>query len=72
MVEKITNITAGILTDAPTATAASPTPASTVPLSSAPADEDAKIKALLKYKELLDMGILTQEEFEAKKKQLLG
>ena len=31
-----------------------------------PADE------LKKLKELLDSGILTQEEFEAKKKQLLG
>ena len=27
---------------------------------------------ILKLKELLDMGILTQEEFDAKKKQLLG
>lgn len=27
---------------------------------------------LKKYKDLLDMGILTQEEFDAKKKQLLG
>ncbi len=27
---------------------------------------------LLKYKQLLDMGILTQEEFDTKKKQLLG
>ena len=32
----------------------------------APADE------LKKYKELLDMGVITQEEFLAKKKQLLG
>lgn len=31
-----------------------------------PADE------LKKYKELLDMGIITQEEFDTKKKQLLG
>lgn len=31
-----------------------------------PADE------LKKYKELLDMGVITQAEFEAKKKQLLG
>ena len=31
-----------------------------------PADE------LRKYKELLDMGVITQEEFDAKKKQLLG
>ena len=27
---------------------------------------------LIKFKDLLDMGILTQEEFDAKKKQLLG
>lgn len=25
-----------------------------------------------KYKELLDMGVITQDEFDAKKKQLLG
>lgn len=31
-----------------------------------PADE------IKKYKELLDMGVITQEEFDAKKKQLLG
>ena len=31
-----------------------------------PADE------LKKFKELLDMGIITQEEFDAKKKQILG
>ena len=31
-----------------------------------PADE------IKKYKELLDLGIITQEEFDAKKKQLLG
>ena len=33
---------------------------------SSPADE------LKKFKELLDLGIITQEEFDAKKKQLLG
>lgn len=27
---------------------------------------------ILKFKNLLDAGIITQEEFEAKKKQLLG
>jgi len=27
---------------------------------------------LKKFKELLDYGIITQEEFDAKKKQLLG
>lgn len=30
------------------------------------------VDEIKKYKELLDMGILTQEEFDAKKKQLLG
>lgn len=33
---------------------------------------DEKIEALKKFKDLLDMGILTQEEFDAKKKELLG
>ncbi|MBR5012842.1 MAG: SHOCT domain-containing protein [Clostridia bacterium] len=27
---------------------------------------------LKKFKELLDMGVITQEEFDQKKKQLLG
>jgi predicted Zn-dependent peptidase len=27
---------------------------------------------IAKYKDLLDKGIITQEEFDAKKKQLLG
>lgn len=40
--------------------------ASTSNSSSGTADE------LLKYKELLDNGVLTQEEFDTKKKQLLG
>ena len=40
-------------------------PTATSPLASS-ADE------LKKYKELLDCGIITQEEFDAKKKQLLG
>ena len=30
------------------------------------------VEEMKQYKELLDMGILTQEEFDAKKKQLLG
>ena len=33
---------------------------------------DEQINAIKKIKELLDMGILTQEEFDAKKKQILG
>lgn len=40
--------------------------AATVIQSSTPADE------IKKYKELLDMGAITEEEFSAKKKQLLG
>ena len=41
----------------------------------APVAEDTKVDAvaeLKRYKELLDNDIITQEEFEAKKKQLLG
>ncbi len=33
---------------------------------------DSKAEDILKFKELLDGGIITQEEFDAKKKQLLG
>ena len=39
--------------------------------SSAPAGADTADQ-LMKYKELLDSGVITQEEFDAKKKQLLG
>ena len=31
-----------------------------------------RLLEIKRYKELLDMGAITQEEFEAKKKQLLG
>lgn len=41
------------------------------PAPSAPIQNDL-IEQLKKLKELVDMGILTQEEFETKKKQLLG
>ena len=41
-------------------------PAAQAAPASSPMDE------LKKLKELLDMGIVTQEEFDAKKKQLLG
>lgn len=34
--------------------------------------KELSIDELKKFKELLDMGIITQEEFDAKKKQLLG
>ncbi|MBQ8179926.1 MAG: SHOCT domain-containing protein [Candidatus Methanomethylophilaceae archaeon] len=33
--------------------------------------EEERIESLRRYKELLDDGIITQEEFDAKKKQLL-
>ncbi len=35
-------------------------------------DDMDKISAIKGYKELLDSGIITQDEFDAKKKQLLG
>ena len=41
-------------------------------LSEADLNDPLFVKAINKYKELLDSGIITQEEFDAKKKQLLG
>jgi len=35
-------------------------------------DEETKIELITKYKKLFDDGILSQEEFETKKKQILG
>ena len=35
-------------------------------------DESSKVAAIKEYKELMDAGIISQEEFDAKKKQLLG
>ncbi len=43
-----------------------PAPSTTVVQNTSNADE------LKKYKDLLDSGVITQEEFDAKKKQLLG
>lgn len=37
-----------------------------------PADEMQTISALKEYKELLDTGVITQEEFDAKKKAILS
>jgi len=53
---------------APTATA----PAAPSPAPPAPAAQQDYITELKKLAELRDMGIITAEEFEAKKKQLLG
>ena len=36
------------------------------------ADDNAAIEMLKKWKELFDMGAITQEEFDAKKKELIG
>ena len=36
------------------------------------ADDNAAIEMLRKWKELLDMGAITQEEFDAKKKEIIG
>ncbi|MBQ8796637.1 MAG: SHOCT domain-containing protein [Oscillospiraceae bacterium] len=57
LVERQTQPTPSVTTSVPTA---APTPATSN------ADE------LKKYKELFDMGVISQEEFDAKKKQLLG
>ncbi|MBE6806625.1 MAG: SHOCT domain-containing protein [Ruminococcaceae bacterium] len=37
-----------------------------------PSSQTSAADELKKYKDLLDAGIITQEEFDAKKKQLLG
>lgn len=41
-------------------------------ISSVPTSSSSNVEQLVKLKDLLDRGIITQEEFEAKKKQLLG
>ncbi len=33
--------------------------------------EEDKVELLIKYKELLDSGVITEEEYNAKKKELL-
>jgi hypothetical protein len=35
-------------------------------------DEDAKADLILKYKQMLDDGIITQEDYEKKKKDILS
>ncbi len=39
---------------------------------SAPEPKSEGMEELKKYKNLLDMGVITEEEFDAKKKQILG
>ena len=60
------------LNDIVTPTAAPAAPAAPAPAPAAPTSVSEAADDLLKLKELLDAGILTQEEFDAKKKQLLG
>ena len=57
---------------APVAYAAPAAPVAPAPAPAAPASVSEAADDLMKLKELLDAGILTQEEFDAKKKQLLG
>lgn len=50
-----------------------PAPQEAIPASTpATSFSDDQVETLKKMKELVDMGVLTQEEFEAKKKQLLS
>lgn len=42
------------------------------PVIAAPVAAVSVADEIKKFKELLDMGAITQEEFDAKKKQLLG
>lgn len=42
------------------------------PKSAAVIQQSSAADELKKFKELLDMGVITQEEFDVKKKQLLG
>ena len=46
--------------------------AETAPVSSAPAGEPEYLNELERLAEMRDQGIITDEEFQAKKKQLLG
>lgn len=48
-----------------------PLPTMSTPLTEKKPSEEEKLTLLLKYKDLLDKGVITQEEFNAKKKELL-
>ena len=52
---------------------AQPEPEAAAPIQTNPADNmDQITEAIKNLKSLLDLGAITQEEFDAKKKQLLG
>lgn len=58
---------------APVAPVAAPAVEAAAPAPAAPALDDATTaESLVTYKNLLDQGVITQEEFDAKKKQLLN
>ena len=56
----------------PKAPSASPIPQSSSPTAAVSVDTRSDIEKLTALKGLLDKGIISQEEFDAKKKQLLG
>jgi Short C-terminal domain len=49
-----------------------PPPAAPAPPAAAPQTAADRINALTQLKDLLDSGVLTQEEFDAQKRQILG
>ena len=53
-------------------TPASPAPGYTVPAATPRQLDPKAVEQLKEYKQLLDMGIITQEEFNEKRRQLLG
>ncbi|MUH59687.1 SPFH domain-containing protein [Bifidobacterium canis] len=55
-----------------TTSPAAPIEQASTPSAQAPQSMSEKVETLKSLKELLDAGILTQEEFNAKKKQILG
>lgn len=46
--------------------------AAPVAAAAAPAQEADPVEQIMRFKGLLDQGIITQEEFDAKKRQLMG
>ena len=72
-INTIAGIENGTVTvESQTATAASATTANTANTAAAPKVTLGVAEELKRYKELLDSGVLTQEEFDKMKKQLLG
>ncbi len=65
--EKILSLLTIVTNESKNAKAAAPTPVQVVNAQAAPSAADE----IMKYKILLDQGAITQEEFEAKKKELL-